>query len=165
MVAAWRRRCGGVSVSGGGGGAQCNGGSAVAAAGGSSAVAATVAAAPHRDVGSSLAVARRWRQRGSETARRRRKSHQRQQGGNRALWDGRQAFLPVVDEYIADLFRRDRPRHLLVEVDVFFIRATAASSNTDTANDATADDAINAPLAKEATTGGDVAGDPSSTPV
>jgi hypothetical protein len=24
-----------------------------------------------------------------------------------------------VEEYVADLFRRDRPRHLLVEVDVF----------------------------------------------
>jgi hypothetical protein len=46
-----------------------------------------------------------------------------------------------------------------------FVRATAAGSNTDTANGATADDAINAPLAKEAATGGDVAGDPSSTPV
>jgi hypothetical protein len=68
-----------------------------------------------------------------------------------------------MDELVADLFRRDRPRHLLVEVDVF-VRATAAGSNTDTANDATADDAINAPLAKEATTGGNVAGDPSSTP-
>jgi hypothetical protein len=70
-----------------------------------------------------------------------------------------------VDERVADLFRRDRLRHLLVEVDVFYVRATAAGSNTDTANGATADDAINAPLAKEAATGGDVAGDPSSTPV
>ena len=69
-------------------------------------------------------------------------------------------FLPVVDERVADLFRRDRPRHLLVEVD-FFVRATTAGSNTDTANGATADNAINAPLAKEATTGGDAAGDPS----
>ncbi len=60
-------------------------------------------------------------------------------------------------------FCRDGPRHLLVEVDVIFIfvRATAAGSNTDTANGATADDAINAPLAKEAATGGNVAGDPS----
>ncbi len=33
-------------------------------------MAAAVAAAQHRDVGSSLAAARRWRQRGSETARR-----------------------------------------------------------------------------------------------
>ncbi len=70
-----------------------------------------------------------------------------------------------MDERVADLFRRDRLRHLLVEVDVFYVRATAAGSNTDTANGATADDAINAPLAKEAATGGDVAGDPSSTPV
>jgi hypothetical protein len=46
-----------------------------------------------------------------------------------------------------------------------FVRATAAGSNTDTANGATAADAINAPLAKEAATGGNVAGDPSSTPV
>ena len=42
---------------------------------------------------------------------------------------------------------------------MFFVCATAAGSNTDTANGATADDAINAPLAKEAATGGDVAGD------
>ncbi len=61
------------------------------------------------------------------------------------------------------LFCGDRPRHLLVEADVIFIfiRATAAGSNTDTANGATADDAINAPLAKEALMGGNVAGDPS----
>jgi hypothetical protein len=39
--------------------------------GGSSAVAVAVAAARHRDVGDSLAAARRWRQRGSETARQR----------------------------------------------------------------------------------------------
>ncbi len=59
------------------------------------------------------------------------------------------------------LFCRDRPRHLLVQVDIIFIlvRATAADSNTGTANGATADNAINTPLAKEAATGGDVAGD------
>ena len=39
------------------------------------------------------------------------------------------------------------------------------ATNCFTANGATADDAINAPLAKEAATGGNVAGDPSSTPV
>ena len=49
----------------------------------------------------------------------RRKSRQKRQGGDRALKDGRQAFLPVVDEQVADLFRRDRPCHLLAEVDVF----------------------------------------------
>ena len=61
------------------------------------------------------------------------------------------------------LFCRDHPCHLLVEVDIIFIfvHATAAGSNTDTANGATANDAINAPLAKEAATGGNVAGDPS----
>jgi hypothetical protein len=72
------------------------------------------------------------------------------------------AFLPVVAERVANLFHRDSPRHLLVEVDAIFIfvRATVAGSNTDTANGATADEAINTPLAKEAATGGDVAGDP-----
>ena len=44
----------------------------------------------------------------------RRKSRQKRQGGDRALRDGRQAFLPVVDERVADLFCRDRPRHQLV---------------------------------------------------
>ena len=59
-----------------------------------------------------------------------------------------------------------RPRHLLVEVNVIFIfvRGTAASSNTDTANGATADDDFNAPLAKEAAMGSNVAGDPSMLP-
>ena len=49
----------------------------------------------------------------------RRKSRQKRQGGDRALRDGRQAFLPVVDEQVANLFCRDCPRHLLVKVDVF----------------------------------------------
>ena len=91
------------------------------------------------------------------------KSCQRRQGGDRDQRGGRQAFLPVVDEQVADLFRRDSPHHLLVKVDVIFIfvHPTAAVSKTNTATGATADDAINAPLAKEATTGGDVAGDPS----
>ena len=68
-----------------------------------------------------------------------------------------------MDKRVANLFCRDRPRHLLVEVDVIFVfvRATAAGSNTDTANGATANNAINAPLGKEAATGGNVAGDPS----
>ena len=71
-----------------------------------------------------------------------------------------------MDEQVADLFCRDHPRHLLVEVDViFFVHATAAGSNTDTANGATVDDAIKAPLAKEAATGGNVAGDPSMVTV
>ena len=52
LAAAWRRCCSGGSVSGGGGSAK---------SGGSSVVAAAVAAARHRDVGGSLAVARRWR--------------------------------------------------------------------------------------------------------
>ena len=67
-----------------------------------------------------------------------------------------------MDKQVADLFCRDHPRHLLVEVDFIFIffRATAAGSNTDTASGATANDAINTPLAKEAAMGSNVAGDP-----
>ena len=68
-----------------------------------------------------------------------------------------------MNKRVADLFPKDRPCHLLVKVDVIFIfvRATAAGSNTDTASGATANDAINTPLAKEAATGGNVAEDPS----
>ena len=92
-----------------------------------------------------------------------RKSHQRRQGDNRAQRDGRQAFLPVVEEQVANLFRRESSCRHLVKVDFIFIfvHSTAAGSNTGTANAATADNAINAPLAKEAATGGDVDGDPS----
>ena len=59
-----------------------------------------------------------------------------------------------MNKQVANLFCRDCPRHLLVEVDVIFIfvHATAAGINTDTANGATADDTINTPLAKEAAT-------------
>jgi hypothetical protein len=97
----------------------------------------------------------------------RRKSRQKQQGGDRALRDGRQAFLPVVDERVADLFRRDRPRHLLVEVEVFSSVRPLPVLVTPTP-----------PMVPLPTTpstlpwprrpprgGGDVAGDPSSTPV
>jgi hypothetical protein len=76
-----------------------------------------------------------------------------------------------VDERVADLFRRDRPRHLLVEVDVFSsVRPLPVVTPTPPmvplpTTPSTANNAIIAPLAKEAATGGDVAGDPSSTPV
>ncbi len=68
-----------------------------------------------------------------------------------------------MDEQVAYFFCRDRPCHLLGKVDVIFIfvSATAVGSNTNTTNGATADNAINAPLAKEAAMGGNVAGDPS----
>jgi hypothetical protein len=82
LAEAWRRHSGGGSVSGGGGSAK-RGGSAQHDSGSAAAVAvsAMVAAARQRDVGGSLAVVWRWRQR---EARRWRTARRRQRGGSSA---------------------------------------------------------------------------------